>query len=97
MSNKFPGFVEITPEHARSIQYDIQLYVHWPLNRYFGRGCLPSASAFSIEDRRTQREKGTDLGNNYWVGEEGNPKTWYIRIDDSKPEYSPTTTDTQHQ
>lgn len=26
MSNKFPGFVQITPEHARAIQFDVQLY-----------------------------------------------------------------------
>jgi len=98
MNNKFPGFTEITPEHARRIQYDIQLYIHCPLNRYFG-GCLPSTSAFSVEDRRRECEKDSNWERNYWAAvSRHRPRAWYIKIDDDKPEYSPTTTtDTQHQ
>jgi len=80
MSNKFPGFTEITPEHARSIQFDVPLYFAYP-------------------NSRDVSEWNPGGESNYWKDASAGARyKWYIKIDDTdKPEYSPTTTDTQHQ
>ena len=101
MSNKFPGFVKITPEHARSIQYDVHLYIHWPNKWYLDTvPRSPRASAFTPDERRLANEKDGGWDSSYWSEEDGDDRrrAWYIKVDDDKPEYSPTTTtDTQHQ
>lgn len=92
MSNKFPGFVEITPEHARSIQFDVPLYFAYPNSQF------PEES-LSPEDRRDVSEWNPGWESNYWKDASAGARyKWYIKTDGDKPEYSPTTTtDTQHQ
>lgn len=107
MNNKFPGFVEIAPEHARSIQFDVPLYIYWPMYIYWPNKWYldtvsrsPRASAFTPAERRSANEKDGGWDSSYWSEEDGDDRrrAWYIKVDDDKPEYSPTTTtDTQHQ
>ena len=88
MSNKFPGFVQITPEHARAIQFDVQLYIYWPNKEYHS----PQASAFTPDERRSANENDGNWDSSYWAeeDEEDRRRAWYIKVDDDKLEYTPT-------
>ena len=81
MSNKFPGFVQITPEHARAIQFDVQLY------------CIFLSDddkwVWKIGTPEIRRAFSHLYDDAYWSNvNEG--FVWYIKVDDDKLEYTPT-------
>lgn len=76
-------FKWISIEEAKRIQFDVQLY--YTAYGYSG----PFASLYTPSDHREAEAMEPGCWEDYW--EKRKLTTWYIKIDDTKPEYEEET------